>query len=382
MNTIRINGNNYKFEFYWKLKKNSNYYDSKHKPLLFPKHSNKLWSDKKIFLQYLEETQRTLYSENKYKPYPNKEYQHCLICKKKNIITGVYTINNIKWETGVKHYIRKHNIKPSDEFIDFIYRFTNNLKKGSKLIGKINGLKIIKNEKKYLKIDKNQILIMDALMTHGSSKSYIDNKKIYRYSEHAGLLDFNNTGLEKIIISANTTKVDPNDDDIYLPRNIFDALDYEYIFHTHPPTPSPGSRMTYGILYEFPSVSDMFHFIDHYNDGTTQGSIVIAPEGMYIVRKFIVDNKKIIINEDKFYNEITNVLQNCQKHAILKYQLNFNLDRFYSVIAQDYSYINKINKILHKFKLHIDYYSRFKDDQGNWIIDSLYLPVYVTELKK
>ena len=28
-------------------------------------------------------------------------------------------------------------------------------------------------------------------------------------------------------------------------------------------------------------MSDIFHFIDHYNDGRTQGSIIIAPEGMH-----------------------------------------------------------------------------------------------------
>ena len=34
-----------------------------------------------------------------------------------------------------------------------------------------------------------------------------------------------------------------------------DAIDFEYIFHTHPSTPNPGSRdFSEGILYEFPSV--------------------------------------------------------------------------------------------------------------------------------
>ena len=99
------------------------------------------------------------------------------------------------------------------------------------------------------------------------------------------LLDFNNSGLEKIIISGNTSRVDANDDVIFLPKNMIDAFDYEYIFHTHPPTPKQGARANVGILYEFPSISDLFHFMDHYNEGKTQGSIVIAPEGMYIIRK-------------------------------------------------------------------------------------------------
>ena len=56
------------------------------------------------------------------------------------------------------------------------------------------------------------------------------------------------------------------------------------MFHTHPPTPFPGSRVVDGILYEFPSISDIYHFADHFNAGETQGSLIIAPEGMYIIR--------------------------------------------------------------------------------------------------
>ena len=190
-----------------------------------------------------------------------------------------------------------------------------------------------------------------------------------------------NTGLEKIIVSGNTTLVDAADQDIYLPKNMIEAYDYEYIFHTHPPTPKPGSRAQGGILYEFPSISDMFHFIDHYNDGRTQGSIVITPEGMYIIRKKIVDDKKIIINEDKFYNDAMNVWSKIQKHAIMKYGIKFSAHTFYSKIAQDRSYINMFNKVLNKYKIHIDYYSRIYDGK-RWVIDTIYLPVYTIEFER
>ena len=72
---------------------------------------------------------------------------------------------------------------------------------------------------KYLKLDRNQILIMDALMKHGGyTRKYIDkkNRNIYRFSEHAGILDFNKLGLEKLIISGKTSRIDKGDEDIYL----------------------------------------------------------------------------------------------------------------------------------------------------------------------
>jgi len=106
------------------------------------------------------------------------------------------------------------------------------------------------------------------------------------------LLDFDNNGLEKIIVSGNTNRVDTNDEDIFLPGNMIDMFDYEYIFHTHPSTHGVGGRAKYGILYEFPSMGDIFHFLDHYNEGKTQGSMIIAPEGMFVIRKHIHDDKK------------------------------------------------------------------------------------------
>lgn len=219
-------------------------------------------------------------------------------------------------------------------------------------------------------------------MEHGGRQIYKDkfNNNIYRYSEHSGLLDFNENGLERLIISGNTTRVDANDDDIFLPRNMIDAIDYEYMFHTHPPTPTPGFRAKLGILYEFPSVSDLFNFMDHYNDGLTQGSIVLAPEGLYIIHKFVVDDKKIKINENKLYREINKTMWLQQRQAIKKYGLNFNSHKFYSEIAQNKTYINNLNKVLNKFQLNIEYHSRiFDKDSNSWIIDTIYLPIYVIE---
>jgi len=156
------------------------------------------------------------------------------------------------------------------------------------------------------------------------------------------------------------------------------------MFHTHPPTPTPGARIKEGILYEFPSIGDLFHYVDHFNDGNMQGSIIIAPEGMYIIRKKVFDKNKIRINEDKFFKAITKVFWNTQDLAIEKYKdkLDKNPGLFYTHVSQDKSYIQKINDGLDKFGLVVDYYSRIQDASGNWVLDTIYLPVYVTEPKK
>ena len=161
-----------------------------------------------------------------------------------------------------------------------------------------------------------------------------------------------------------------------------EAKDYEYIFHTHPPTPKHGGRAKeMGILYEFPSISDIFHFIDHFNDGTTQGSMVITPEGLYNIRKLIFDSKKLKLDEETLYTEMRNAMRNAQTKALDKYGTDFTTYDFYSKIAQDREYIGMINKVLNKYQITIDYFSRQVDEKGKWYIDTIYLPIYVIEKK-
>lgn len=377
MNTIKFGNKIYKYESFWRDNYDKKEYDSLNKELPYPEHhiSQKL-QNIESFLNKLYSVEDFLKDKEKFLKY--EKPKACLLCHKKNITTGLFSINNIRWEDGLNHYINVHNIKPSDDFIDFIYRYGNSKKR---TISRINGIKVIKSGKQYLKLERNQILIMDALMKHGGDKIYKDAKKkeIYRYSEHAGLLDFNNHGLEKIIISGNTTRVDSGDNDIFLPKNMIDAFDYEYIFHTHPPTPKPGGRVGLGILYEFPSISDLFHFTDHYNNGQTQGSIVIAPEGMYNIRKKTANDKLIEFNENIFYRQTNKTMWDCQRDAISMYGKNFTTNVFFSQIAQNTTFIDRINKVVNKYKLHIEYYPRIKDDNDKWIIDSVYLPIYVVE---
>jgi hypothetical protein len=381
MNIIKINNKVYNYESFWRPSKQKKILDFKNKPLPFPSEGDD-WQNREAFINRLANTQEQLMRKGKFFESKRDGFKNCLLCKKKNITKGVFEIKKLRWEEGLIHYIKKHKVKPSDKFIEFI--FQNQIKIGKKnlKIGKFLSRMKIDNNKRYLKLDRNQLLIFDALMEHGSYKKYVDSSKknVFKYSEHAGLLDFNNTGLERIIIKGNTKMVSRGDDSILLPGEYTrDELDYEYIFHTHPPTEGIGGRAVGGVLYEFPSPGDIIHFINNYNEHKIQGSLVITPEGLYNIRKLKMDQKKLNIKKELFWRELTNVQMKIEDEAIKLYGTDIDSDFFYSEIAQNREYINKLNKFLNKYGLQINFYSRIKDNSGSWIIDTIYIPIFIIE---
>ena len=217
MNKFKLNFKIYKYESYWRSSHNKKEYDSFNNILPFPIHSDNEWQNKQLFLEKLIDTNNELLSKHKFNTYDIPK--NCLLCDEKNITTGLFKLNLICWEDGLIHYIKKHNTKPSDEFIDYIFRYQIGNRKiiARSKSKKIKGKTIIKENKRYLKINRNQILIMDSLMKQGSVKQFKDNDGMYRYSEQAGLLDFDSNGLERIIISAKTDKIDKYDNEIFLP---------------------------------------------------------------------------------------------------------------------------------------------------------------------
>lgn len=383
MNNVLINNKPYKFICVWRKSKKDKSVDDKGKIFPFPK-KEKPWSGQSSFLNQLKMIQEHLVIQKKMENEKNEivekiekigNHKDCLICKKENISAEKYILGKFVWNKNLYHYIKNHNIKPPDEFIDKIWN-AEIIRKNDDI--KINAEIKIKNNQKYLRLGRNQLMIIDALMKHGGyNKKYHDsqNDQLIRYSEHAGYIDIREKYVENIIVSGNTLRVDRGDEEIFLPTNSPDTYKYKYIFHTHPPTPRPGGRVTEGILYEFPSIGDILHFIDHHNDGNTMGSLVMTPEGLYNIRKKTNNNEKIQINEDEMYNEIRKIQKKVQEHAINNYGTKFSTYEFYSKISQDRKYIDAINNKLNKYNLAIDFYPRTKDFKGLWIVDSVYVPI-------
>lgn len=246
---------------------------------------------------------------------------------------------------------------------------------------KIKG-KIFKvHDERYIKITRNQLRILDSLFIDGGEDAkYYDNKNKLRYSEHSGLLDFSKSRLDRIIINAKQNLSDKEDHEILLPDNMVDAIDFEYIFHTHPNTPNFLSRVKDGILYEFPSVSDLFHYADHHNLGKTQGSIIISKEGLYIIKN--IKNGKIKIdNEDKLLDYLESEISKIQLKAIFEYEVENKKslnDNEFKKIINDTKYTDMYNSLIKDLNLKIFYKPRIKV-KSNWILDNLYLKVKPVE---
>jgi hypothetical protein len=242
--------------------------------------------------------------------------------------------------------------------------------------------KIFSIEKnQYIKIKRNQLLILDALLDDGGNKIYKGKNKKYFFSEHFGMLDINKNGLDKLIVSAKTERIDEDDGDIYFPGDVDDAFEYEFIFHTHPPTAGL-TRVDDGILYEFPSIHDIYHFTDLYNKGKTQGSIVVAPEGLYII--CTMDNKKVKYSKsEKNFNDMINQLLEIQDKAIKEYGVDINADMYYNKIIQNKKYIKMYNEMVNKFfsnKIKIKYIARKYDDKiKKWYLPSFYISLNIIE---
>ena len=238
----------------------------------------------------------------------------------------------------------------------------------------------------YYILNTNGLNILDGLYEEGSEKINIENSKnlftskVKRYSEYFGYIEFSNKKMDKVIIE-NNSRIDNNDSTIYMPKNTQETFKFDYIFHTHPKTPYIGSRFKQGILFEFPSVSDIVHFIDHHNLGVLLGSIVVAPEGVYIIRKNTFNRNKKRIDYDIFINEVEDAIEESKDFITYEYKdllklKEISYDYFYTHVANNLKFINLINKNLVKYDIYIDYYARAKLLNTNkWIFPDIMVPI-------
>ena len=365
-NIIMIDNTENYLEKIWRCNKNDLTKDFKGKLFPYPKHNKYIPTENKYIIERCKIIHIQLDNDKKFINYDNP--RNCLICNKKKVSTKQYTYDSIIWEDGLIHYLEYHNINLSVQFKNFI--FNNEIIKN--IHQKLNlTLKMVSEKKNnYVMIEKKQLLILDAMLIHGGyNKKYIDDEnKSARYSEHSGHLDFDAKYLSKIIVYSNANKVY---DDIYFPSSFNDDMyNHEYIFHTHPPTPKPGGRSIGNILYEYPSISDIFHFIEHHTEGKVIGSLVITSEGLYNIRSI---GKLNNIDENLLFAKYEHIFEKVQTQALKKYGTDFSTYVFYSEIAQETQYIQKINNILNKFNLQIDYYPRKKNINNKWVIDTVFL---------
>ena len=256
----------------------------------------------------------------------------------------------------------------SDEDIDNLH-YHNKI--NIELYKKICLITIPKFNVNFNLLDMNGLNILDGIYEQGSNKIY-NNK----YTEHVGYITTNNNIFDKFIIINEYNNI--NKFQILYPKNTKDLLKHNYIFHTHPKTPLIGSRLNEGIIFEFPSTNDILHFIDFFNFGKLLCSLIISPEGLYVIHKYNFNTNHIKINYDIFINEIEEIINECNDYAFIEYEKYVKLDEFiifYNKIILDFKYIDKINSHLMKYDLFIEYYPRNNLNNLKWLFYDIYLPL-------
>lgn len=319
-----------------------------------------------FFLDKLEKVQKL--SEISDLSKISKFTKFCPDCK----INKLYRLSNIIWADNMKHLIEVHQKYPSDYFIQIILSvyIVNNIIVNPPIVLRKEQIKNFK----FIKVTRNNFLIIDALEKQGSHPIYYLSSNKYIYSEHSGVLSIKNDKIDNIIVSAETDRIDKNDSNIYLPRNTLAMKDAIFFFHTHPNKEDNKGRIKERIVYDFPSANDIFNFIKYNIDSKAQASIVVATEGCYVIR--CVSYQKQIDPTFKVYKTISNFIFLLEKEAMKKicpWTFDYsNPDLFHKNISQNLYFIQKLNKFLKKINIFIEYYPRIKIN-NIWILNDIYL---------
>lgn len=283
-----------------------------------------------------------------------------------------YQISNIVWPSNIIHLIEKGEY-PSQFFRNII----NTLLIWNDRI--LNTPTIYRNtDIAFVLFDHNKLLMLDALFKQGSIKRYLRMDGIYVYSEHHGVFDVKDGIVKNIILSAETNRSAINDEDILLPNFMKEMNDYHFIFHTHPNSNTNAGRISGGILYEFPSPADIMNFCYHNHKGITVASIIVSPEGVYIIKEIEHMRIKKKIPHDIIQKKINEL----EKLSISekKDKLSTDDSTFHSVVSYDFKYIDIFNNILKQFNIVIDYYPRIKIND-EWCIPSFILTYPTNEFQ-
>jgi hypothetical protein len=283
-----------------------------------------------------------------------------------------YIIGNIVWNDNIIHKIKHHQKYPSNYFANFIAfsHIEKNILHNPPII--LNPSEI--NKFKYIPFNQNKLLIIDALMESGSNRIYNTKDKNKVYSEHSGGIIIDYDSIDNISVSAETQRINANDPEILLPINNKYMDKQDFLFHTHPNTGGYGGRISQGVLIECPSPSDISNYVSFANDGKVQGSLIVAPEGIYLIRNLSYQNK--LKFDDDAYKNLHNNIIDLEREALKKNKKILkklkNPDVFHKHVSSDYSFINKYNKIIEPYNIFVEYYPRIKEN-GKWHLPNIHI---------
>lgn len=337
-------------------------------PIYYEKCNNLTMPYYSFFLDKLKQIQQL-------SKYNNPIYLYNANCTK-CANTKLYKLGNIVWSNNIKHKISHHKTYPSEYFIQIII---NTCIINDTIINP--PIQLYPNQIAkftYIPLHYNKLLILDALMKQGSEPRYqLENrsgKEKYIYSEHFGVLLLDNKIIDSVITSTESSRIDASDNTIYLPTNTKILAQHEFLFHTHPNTITYAGRINEGIIYEFPSANDLLNFVKFHNEGKAQASIIIAPEGIYVIRPLYYQNK--IQTDMKIFYHLRKFILKIERIAINKLKpipsTITTADIFHTKVGSNLRYIRMYNKFIEQFNLFIEYYPREKKN-NEWALKQINL---------
>lgn len=226
-----------------------------------------------------------------------------------------------------------------------------------------------------LLLDHNSLQILEALYRQGSYPVYAKpNGDLAMYSEHAGVLTVRDGTIDQVITSTHSYRIDTTDDSIYLPCNTDVMYQHPYLFHTHPMQSVVGGRAEAGIIYELPSPGDIFNFVHMAEKGKAQASIIVSPEGLYVIRKIFPDQSLTVQPDD--YLRIQRIIGRVEDFTLSRIQGQDLTDpeTFQSQVCQHTDAIRRYNRIVRKMGIWTEYYPReYCSERGHTILPQIWL---------
>jgi hypothetical protein len=305
-------------------------------------------------------------------------------------INGIYTCGGLSWPMDLIDIVQHEKTYPSSYFIKCVQNMIIVDCQNPYIANPPMFLpKAYVDNFDFIVCTHNKLAILNSLFEQGSQPTYdsVDGNQSSPkiYSEHSGVLKLVGKDIDNIIVSTKSQIVN-TDDGIYLPKNTVEMSKHKYLFHTHPNAKTYGGRIkTDGVVYELPSINDILNFLKFSlgAEGEALASIVITPEGTYIIRKLKLNlsTKKVPSDAVELYqkailkieSDAISRLKNTLAEAGLKFSDLHNPNIFHKYVSHDLTAINSYNKLISNLNIFVEYYPRVEIN-GMWRLHTLHLP--------
>lgn len=307
--------------------------------------------------------------------------------------SSVYMLDDIVWTGQLLHYIEFHNYVPAPPFEKMLASIRYNelgmltfhvpmediLDLYRKQRADLDGVVIVQGKREKILITQDQLRLLDSLFIHSSEKM-LNNKD---YEETMAYMDFQHKSLEHIKVKVNRKYMFKGEDQQLFFHNIneVDAIDYEFMVHTHPLTPDLETRIEQdNIMFDFPSATDIISFIGMSSKHQAQGSIVIAIEGLYVIRA-LRDLSVVLLDKNEFQWEYNMRVYYLNERAIdTHYDEKFSIERFLQKIVHSRQYVDELNTFLRDYNVVIDYHPRVRKN-GRYVLPPFTVSVVPIEFE-